>query len=267
MTAISRLLSGILFLIHTSPMKPRFSIIIPAYNEAILLPRLLDSIEIAATKYGRDQIEVIVADNLSTDNTRAVAESMGSRVVTVTKRRIAATRNGGANASNGEILCFIDADSAVHPDTFHKIDEAMRSDRIVAGATGVFLERRSIGLMATYLMMMPVMLATGMDTGVVFCRRADFDAVGGYNEELYLAEDVAFLQALKRHGKAKRQRLTRLSGVKALGCTRKFDENGDWHYFPLLIKSLGILAEKGMTVLTKQDDIPSLTDYWYKPPR
>jgi len=248
-------------------MKPRFSIIIPAYNEAILLPRLLDSIEIAATKYGRDQIEVIVADNLSTDDTRAVAESMGSRVVTVTKRRIAAARNGGATASNGEILCFIDADSAIHPDTFHKIDEAMRSDRIVAGATGVFLERRSIGLMATYLAMMPVLLATGMDTGVVFCRSADFEAIGGYNEELYLAEDVAFLHALKRHGKAKGQRLTRLSGVKALGCTRKFDEHGDWHYFTLLIKGLGLLARKGMSVFIKQDDIPNLTNYWYRPQR
>ena len=248
-------------------MNPRFSIIIPAYNEALLLPRLLDSIEIAATRFGRDQVEVVVADNLSTDGTRSVAESKACRVATVTKRRIAAARNGGAIASNGEILCFIDADSAVHPDTFHKIDEAMRNDRVVAGATGVFLERRSLGLLATYLMMIPMLWITGMDTGVVFCRREDFDAVEGYNEELYFAEDVAFLYALKRHGKAKRQRLTRLSGVKALGSTRKFDENGDWHYFPMLIKSLGILARKGMSVFIRQDDIPSLTDYWYRPPR
>ena len=143
-------------------MSVRFSVIIPAYNEARLLPRLLDSIEIAATKYGRDQIEVIVADNLSTDDTRAVAESKGCRVVSVTKRRIAAARNGGANISNGEILCFIDADSAMHPDTFYKIDEAMHNDNVIAGATGVFLERRSIGLMATYLMMLPMLWLTGM---------------------------------------------------------------------------------------------------------
>lgn len=248
-------------------MKPRFSIIVPAYNEARLLPRLLDSINIAASKYDRDNVEVIVADNLSTDNTQKIAESCGCKIVSVTQRRIAASRNGGAAVASGEIFCFIDADSALHPDTFFKIDEAMNNDRIVAGATGVYLERLSIGLMATYLMMMPMLWATGMDTGVVFCRREDFDAIGGYNEELFFAEDVAFLYALKRLGWTRRQKLTRLSGVKALGCTRKFDEKGDWHYFPMIAKSVAILLKKGLAVFVKQDDIPSLTDYWYRPGR
>ena len=248
-------------------MKPRFSIIIPAYNEARLLPRLLESIDIAAVCYGRNNVEVIVADNLSTDDTRLIAESMGAKVVSVSKRRIAAARNGGASAASGEILCFIDADSALHPDTFLAIDKAMHDDRFVAGATGVYLERYSIGLLVTYLMMMPMMLVTGMDTGVVFCRREDFDAVGGYNEDLFFAEDVAFLQALKNLGAAKGQRLIRLSGVKALGCTRKFDENGDWHYFPMLLKSLALLISKGFIVFVKQDDVPDLTDYWYRPQR
>ena len=248
-------------------MTVRFSIIIPAYNEARLLPRLLDSIKIAADHYGRENIEVIVADNLSDDQTREVAESKGSRIATVTKRRIAAARNGGAMIASGEILCFIDADSAIHPETFHKIDEAMLDQSIVAGATGVFLERRSIGLLATYLMILPVLWATGMDTGVVFCRREDFHAVGGYNEDLFYAEDVAFLYALKRLGAKKRKRLTRLSGVKALGSTRKFDENGDWHYFPMIFQSTLILLKKGWSVFVKQDEMPNVTDYWYRPQR
>lgn len=248
-------------------MKPRFSIIVPAYNEVRLLPRLIESIKIAAIRYDREEVEIIVADNLSTDETRAVSELMGCKIVTVTKRRIAAARNGGAKAAKGEVLCFIDADSELHPDTFLKIDEAMRNDRIIAGATGVFLERRSIGLLATYLMMLPLLWITGMDTGVVFCRRQDFDAVGGYNEELFVAEDVTFLYALKRRGKAKRQRLTRLSGVMALGSTRKFDELGDWHYFLMLPKVIMLLMQKGFSSFVKQDDLSDLTDYWYRPQR
>ena len=248
-------------------MKPRFSIIIPAYNEARLLPRLLNSIKIAAAAYGRDDVEIIVADNFSTDDTPSIAASMGCKVATIRKRRIAAARNGGAKVATGEIFCFIDADSAVHPNTFREIDKAMRKDRYVAGATGVFLERWSIGLIATYLMMLPLLWLTGMDTGVVFCRRKDFHGIGGYNEELFFAEDVAFLYSLKRRGAAKRQRLTRLTGVKALGSTRKFDERGDWHYFPMLLKSIGILIRKGMSVFIKQDDDANLTDYWYRPER
>lgn len=248
-------------------MSIRFSVIIPAYNEERYLTRLLDSIDVAAERFGCNKVEVIVADNLSTDRTRAVTESKNCKVVTVTKRRIAAARNGGAKAANGEVLCFIDADSALHPNTFHAIDQAMHNEKIIAGATGVFLERRSIGLLATYLCMIPALWLTGIDTGVVFCRRDDFDAVGGYNEELYFAEDVAFLYALKRRGRAKRQRLTRLSGVKALGCTRKFDEQGDWHYFSMMPKYIILLARQGMSTFLKQEDIPNLTDYWYRPMR
>ncbi len=247
-------------------MSVRFSIIIPAYNEARLLPRLLDSIRVAAERFGRGQIETIVADNCSTDATRETALSHGAKVADVPKRRIAAARNGGARMARGEVLCFIDADSAVHPDTFAKIDEAMRDERVVAGASGVYLERVSPGLAATYLAMLPMLYITGMDTGVVFCGREDFDAVGGYNEDLYVAEDVAFLQALKRHGASNGRRLTRLSGVKALGSTRKFDENGDWHYFPLGLRSVALLITKGAGFFHRQEDIP-LMDYWYRPGR
>jgi len=211
----------------------RFSVIIPAYNEAQYLPRLLDSIDVAKSNYrGRpDDVEVIVADNDSTDRTAEVSTGRGARVVKVEKRRIAAARNGGAHAARGDIVCFIDADSAVHPQTFNAIDEAMCSGRFVGGATGVKLERRSPGLLVAYCMIMPLCLFSGIDTGVVFCRREDFEAVGGYDESRLYAEDVIFPLALRRLGRKRGERLRRLPHVKALGCTRKFDQFGDWHYF------------------------------------
>jgi len=50
----------------------KFSIIIPAYNEERYLPRLLDSIDVARSSYssGAAEVEVIVADNDSTDRNR-----------------------------------------------------------------------------------------------------------------------------------------------------------------------------------------------------
>src|SRR5215831_20274551 len=103
----------------------RFSVVIPAYNEEKYLPRLLTSIAVAGAKYsgGPDQIEVIVADNNSTDRTAAVARTYGTRVVHVARRRIAAARNGAARVARGEILCFVDADSAIDPQTFNAIDQ------------------------------------------------------------------------------------------------------------------------------------------------
>jgi len=214
----------------------KFSIIIPAYNEENFLPRLLDSIEVARSNYsgGADPIEVIVADNSSTDLTAEVAAARGARVVTITQRRIAAARNGGARASRGEILCFIDADSAVHPETFNAIDQAMKSGRYIWGVTGAVLERKSFALMVTYCVAMPMVLLTGLDTGLSFCRREDFEAVGGYDESRMYAEDVVLPLALRRLGRTRGQKTIRLPQVKALACTRKFDQFGDWHYFWML---------------------------------
>ena len=211
----------------------RFSLVIPAHNEERLLPRLLDSVEVARERWrhGPGAIEVIVADNLSTDCTATVAEKRGCRVVRVEERRIASVRNGGAAVAEGEILCFVDADSEVHPDTFDAIEDSLATGGVVAGATGVRMERWSLGIAVTWALFMPMVWLTRMDTGVVFCRKDDFVAIGGYDERRFFAEDVQLLWDLRRVGRKRKQRLTRLRTVKALGSTRKFDLHGDWHYF------------------------------------
>jgi glycosyltransferase involved in cell wall biosynthesis len=237
----------------------RFSVVIPAYNEEHYLPRLLDSIEAARSNYsgGSAAIEVIVADNDSTDATAEVGAAHGARVVTVKKRCIAAARNGGGNAARGEIVCFIDGDSAVHPQTFDAIDRAINSGRYVAGSTGLTLERKSVGLLVTYVLAAPMVWITGMDAGVIFCRREDFEAVGGYDEGRLYAEDLLFLMALRGLGKKRGQRLTRLPQIKALGCTRKFDQFGDWHYFWMLGHALKSLVTRNW------HDEKLANRYWY----
>src|SRR6202140_3154748 len=99
----------------------RQTLVIPAHNEEALLPRLLDTVDVARAQYsfGAGAIEVIVADNASTDRTAEIAADRGCRVVSVAKRAIAASRNGGAAQATSPILAFIDADSQVHPETFN----------------------------------------------------------------------------------------------------------------------------------------------------
>ena len=249
--------------VHTDAgdaMTLRYSLIVPAFNEERLLPRLLASVAVARARHARPEaIEVIVADNASTDRTAQVAAAAGCRVVTVAKRVIGAVRNGGAAAARGELLCFIDADSQVHPQTFNALDEALARGRCVGGATGITLERWSVGIALTYALFLPMVWITGMDAGVVFCRRSDFEAIGGYDETRLVAEDVAFLWALRRLGRSRGERLRRVTAAKAVASTRKFDEFGDWHYFPLIIEGIGQLRRRGATALTDR--------YWYKPNR
>lgn len=237
----------------------RFSLVIPAHNEERLLPRLLDSVDVARARWrhGPAAIEVIVADNLSKDRTATIAEERGCRVVQVEERRIASVRNGGAAVAEGEILCFIDADSQVHPDTFNAVEESLATGRVVAGATGVYMERWSLGIALTWALFMPMVWLTRMDTGVVFCRREDYLAIGGYDERRFFAEDVQFLWDLRRLGRKRKQRLTRLRTVKALGSTRKFDLHGDWHYFSDLFR----LVPKMLWSPRASSDFAN--KYWY----
>jgi len=237
----------------------RFSLIIPAHNERKLLPRLLDTVDAARARYpdGETAIEVIVADNASTDGTGELAARRGCTVVPVAQRLIAAARNGGARAARGDVLCFVDADMRIDSDTFIAIDRAIARPEIIAGATGVRLERWSLGIALTYALLLPLLVVTRIDTGVVFCRHTDFEAVGGYDERRELGEDVAFLWALRHLGKTRRQRLVRLRHVKAMVSMRKFDQHGDWHYFTQVIpQGLPALFRPGArTALAKR--------YWY----
>jgi glycosyltransferase involved in cell wall biosynthesis len=225
----------------------RISLIVPVYNEEEYLPFLLDSVEKARECFtlGPSLIEVIIADNGSTDNTAIIAGQRRYLVVHEERRIIAAVRNAGARVAQGEILAFTDADNIIHHDTFNQIENALSSSKTIGGSTGVHLERMSIGIASAYAIMVPMVWATGMDTGVVFCRKRDFWDVGGYNEDYLYAEDVQFLWKLRNHGRIRGQRLVRIRKCKAITSTRKFDHFGDWHYICLIFRFfLGLIIPK-----------------------
>lgn len=218
-----------------APAVVSFSLVVPAYNEERLLPRLLDSIA-EARRRSSLAVEVVVADNASTDGTAAVARERGARVVRVAKRSIGAARNGGARAASGGWLGFVDADSRLHPETFPAIETALSDPCVIGGATGLTPERMSPGIAAAWWACLPLVRLLGLDSGVVFCRREDFEALGGFDEDKLVAEDVSFLLALKRRGSGRRQRFVRLAQVPALFSTRKFDEHGDWFFLPTAVR-------------------------------
>ncbi|MCP4647859.1 MAG: glycosyltransferase [bacterium] len=220
--------------------KPLLSLIIPAYNEQDYLPALLETVQLARQNYSKDEsaLEIIVSNNNSTDRTAELARSMGCIVVHENRRTIAAARNAGAAAANGDILMFVDADSLIHPHAFSAIEQALSDERVIGGATGVRMSRLSIGIALSFLAILTMIWLTGMDSGVVFCRRRDFLLTGGYDEKKLFAEDVDFLSNLKQLGRSRKQKLIRLPSVKTVTSARKFDKHGDWHYFPILGRAM-----------------------------
>lgn len=244
---------------------PRISLVIPAFNEQRYLPALLDSVDIARSRFveGADRIEVIVADNSSTDRTAQIARSRGCVVATVTKPAIAASRNGGAAVARGEIVAFVDADCTIHPETFNVIYLAMSSPRAVAGATGAWFDRGSPGILVTTLIGEMLFRLANLDIGVVFCRRKDFDAIGGYNENLLCAEDVELLVSLKKLGRTRNQKFVRARGARARTSARKFDSRGDWHFFRMAPPTAILAMLFNRAALQRQMGADRINEYWY----
>jgi glycosyltransferase involved in cell wall biosynthesis len=177
------------------------SFVIPAHNEEACLAATLDALLCAARQVGVPY-EVIVVNDASTDQTGAIARERGVRVVDVTHRQIAATRNSGARAAHGEVLFFVDADT--EPSA-----EAIRAglDAIQQGAVGggcVFHYNGPVPWWAHILL--PIGNTAGRLLKLIggcflFCPRSEFEAVGGFCEQYYAAEEVVFVGALKVRGR------------------------------------------------------------------
>ena len=112
--------------------KPRFSIVIPCYNEARFIDRTLSSL--AKQSYS-GSYEVIVVDNNCTDETVDIAETYGAKIVKEKRPGVCWARQAGTDAAKGEIVISTDADT-VQPDNWlENIDNAFKhNDNSVAVA-------------------------------------------------------------------------------------------------------------------------------------
>jgi glycosyltransferase involved in cell wall biosynthesis len=93
--------------------QPVFSVILPTFNRAVLLPEALDSVFIQ----GVPDVQVIVIDDGSTDDTEAVVAAYGRGVqyVRQTNSGVAAARNTGLNLAKGRLISFLDSDDVWLP--------------------------------------------------------------------------------------------------------------------------------------------------------
>lgn len=215
---------------------PLFSIIIPAHNEENYLPRGL-----AAVAAARDRVdfpvEVIVVDNASTDRTAELARAWGATVVCEEKRQIARVRNTGVAAAHGEFVLTVDADSAMHPDTLRVAAELMRRGDIVGGSVKITLDEMNVSIWLACLLLTVMVKLLRLGGGIYFLRRADFNAMGGFNEEWYAIEDLEFCCRLKKLGESRGQRyLNWLTEIPLTTSARKFHRVRLRYFIPTLLR-------------------------------
>jgi glycosyltransferase involved in cell wall biosynthesis len=177
------------------------SFVVPAFNEERLLGETLKAIHEVASALNESS-EVIVVDDASTDGTNAVAQSHGARVVSVNCRHIAATRNAGARQARGTWLIFVDADTIVTREVVQAAVTVLRAGAVGGGCDVRFDGRLPLYGRALIAAALPLYQALGLAAGCfIFCTRNAFDAVGGFDETLFAAEEAALSRALHREGR------------------------------------------------------------------
>ena len=104
---------------ETESQQPLVSVIIDNYNYGHFLAQAIDSV--LAQTY--TNIELVVVDDGSTDNSREVIESYGDRLTAIfqTNQGQAAAFNTGIRQATGEIVCLLDSDDYFHPEKIDKV--------------------------------------------------------------------------------------------------------------------------------------------------
>lgn len=126
-------------------IKPKVSVIVPSYNSAGTIIECLSSL--AAQSY--QNIEVILIDNQSSDNSKDLAQnyltkgSLPFKICSEQRKGVSFARNRGLKASTGRLICFLDADDWLFPDSIERRVSAF-SNGVVACVYGPYLRVKNM---------------------------------------------------------------------------------------------------------------------------
>jgi glycosyltransferase involved in cell wall biosynthesis len=209
--------------------KPRISVVIPAYNEERCIGEAVENVKLAVEEYQKRtgaRAEIIVVNNNSTDRTEEVAKAHGAKVVFEGKNNIAASRNAGARAAQGEIVAFLDADDRMSSNLLVLVDEAMSSGQYIGGGVKIRWDRSSLPLFFYNAFVSALRWFSKLSTGLIYTYKETFDRIGGFNEDYYATEETRFVWELKKLGSTERKRFNTITRGYVTKSARKFEELG-----------------------------------------
>lgn len=192
----------------------KISFVIPAYNEEAYLHTSLSALFYEISRY-RDvvDVEVIVVDNASTDNTASVAASFPSvRIVAEPEKGVARARQAGFLAADGDIVAYIDADTKITKDWIVVMLAEFAADPKLVALSGlcVFYDlppfwRRLAGPYQGLIGWVTDLVTGELVFGGNFAaRREAMQVVGGFDTSItFYGEDQNIVQRLKKVGKYK----------------------------------------------------------------
>lgn len=183
------------------------SVIVPCYNSARTIRRCLTAILNQQTSFS---FEVTVVDS-SEDETPQIVEREfpAARLIHLDKRTFAgAARNVGVRATRGKYCLMIDSDCVAHPGLIERVIKRHGEDdyAAVGGSLGNGTPKSLSGLIGYLIEFKEFMpsansrLETGVPTANIAYRREVLERYGGFDDSMWLAEDILFNWKLHEAG-------------------------------------------------------------------
>jgi glycosyltransferase involved in cell wall biosynthesis len=177
----------------------RFSVVVSALDERADLNRSLRAINRAAQAIRTDAEIVVVVRDAGSSHAR-LAVSSGAIVVPVLRANVAVARNAGAALTTGQILVTIDAGRVMSPLAFAEIERLLATGCYVGGGAVQHPDRHSLAIDAVMALARLTTYLNGLGGGMYWCRREDFEAIGGFDERVSTVDDFDFARRLRAHG-------------------------------------------------------------------
>jgi glycosyltransferase involved in cell wall biosynthesis len=217
------------------------SVLIPAYNEALLLGRTLDAVHHSFAANAGTVYEIIVCDNNSTDATAAIAQAHGARVVFEPHNQIARARNAAARAALGRWLIFVDADSALNPELLRETLAVIAAGDVGAGGALVRLDVEELPRHIRMIVRGWNRISTSCRLAAgayLFCRRDAWADTGGFDETVYASEEIWFSRDLKAWCRARGLRFQIITSAPIITSARKMQ----WYTPSQMLRHLLLLC-------------------------
>lgn len=177
--------------------RPLVSVVISTKNEEKNIENCLKSIVFQT--YPKENIEIIVVDNNSTDKTKEISQKYTEKVFNKGPERSAQRNYGMLEKSTGEYLMFLDADMILSPDVIERCVRRMESEESLVG---IYISEVVLG--NSYFSKIRRFERSFYDGTVVdgarFIKKSVFEKIGGFDEDLYAAEDWDLDKRLKKLG-------------------------------------------------------------------
>jgi len=180
----------------------KVSFVIPVKDAAQHVRRCIASI--VANDYPRDQVEVLVIDNDSSDGSAEAARDAGATVLRSSARSVAELRNQAASQPRGSILAFVDADHEIDRHWVRTALEVLSAADIGATGAPYLTDPLPNWVQRQYDAMRSRPVARGevqwLGSGNLAIKKDVFDDVGGFDEQLTACEDVDLCNRLRAAG-------------------------------------------------------------------